>query len=48
MLRNVRASGEKGATVRVLRSMKKWTPLFTELAESSLNQYNTALISYFL
>ena len=46
--------GEKGATARVLRSIKKWTPsyllsaLFTGFAESSLNQYNNALISYFL
>jgi hypothetical protein len=54
MLKNVRASGKKGATARVLRSIKKWTPsyyslaLFTEFAESSLNQYNNALISYFL
>ena len=45
---------KKGATARVLRSIKKWTPsyqlsaLFTEFAESSLNQYNNALISYFL
>jgi hypothetical protein len=40
--------GEKGAIARVLRSIKKWTALFTEFAESSLNQYNNALISYFL
>jgi hypothetical protein len=42
--------GEKGATARLLRSIKKWTPsaLLTECAESSLNQYNNALISYFL
>jgi hypothetical protein len=40
--------GEKVQLARVLRSMKKWTPLFTELAESSLNQYNNALISFFL
>ena len=45
---------EKGATARVLRSIKKWMPsdelsaLFTGFAESSLNQYNNALISYFL
>jgi hypothetical protein len=45
--------GKKGATARVLRSIKKWMPsyqlsaLFTEFAEWSLNQYN-ALISYFL
>jgi hypothetical protein len=50
----VSASGKKGTTARVLRSIKKWTPsyylsaLFTEFAESSLNQYNNALISYFL
>jgi hypothetical protein len=46
--------GKKGATAHVLRSIKKWTPsyqlsaLFMEFAESSLNQYNNALISYFL
>jgi hypothetical protein len=44
----------KGATARVLRSIKKWMPsyelsaLFTEFAESSLNQYNNALVSYFV
>ena len=42
------------ATARVLRSIKKWTPsyqlsaLFTQFAESSINPYNNALISYFL
>ena len=46
--------GNEGAIARVLRQIKKWTPsyqlsaLFTEIAESSLNQYNNALISYFL
>ena len=49
-----RGGGGEGATARVLRSIKKWTPsyylsaLFTEFAESSLNQYNNAFISYFL
>ena len=44
----------KKVQLLVLRSIKKWTPsyqlsaLFTEFAESSLNQYNYALISYFL
>ena len=49
-----RTSGKKGATACVLRSIKKWMPsyqlqtLFTEFVESSLNQYNSADISYFL
>jgi hypothetical protein len=49
-----RIGGGKGATARVLRSIKKWTPsyllsaLFIGFAESSLNQYNKALVSYFL
>jgi hypothetical protein len=47
-------SEKKGATARLLKSIKKWTPsyelsaLITEFAESSLNQYNNARISYFL
>ena len=46
--------GKKVQLFVFLRSIKKWTPsyqlsaLFTEFAESSLNQYNNALISYFL
>ena len=45
---------KKRATVRVLGSIKKWTPsdqlstVFMEFVESSLNQCNYALISYFL
>ena len=43
----------QSATARVLRSIKKWRHLSNyrhclRSAESSLNQYNNALISYFL